>query len=108
MTRFFLLLFGMIFAVAGVLMISFSLFAQTPAPNPDPKVSVPVSLLQALVNAGQKAPGEVINPLTDQVKAMVNEQLVSAGPARAEAKPLPAEAPQGAPVHRPLPEPEKK
>lgn len=83
---------------------TFAALAQQP-PAPDPKVQVPVSLLQALVNAGQKAPGEVINPLTDQVKAMVNEQL---GPPKAETKPLPAEAPQGAPPHRPLPEPEKK
>jgi hypothetical protein len=57
------------------------------AQAPDPKVMVPVSLLQALVNAGQDAPGRVINPLTEQVKALVNEQLAPKKPATEPEKP---------------------
>jgi hypothetical protein len=65
------------------------------AQAPDPKVSVPVSLLQALVNAGQDAPGKVINPLTEQVKVLVNEQLApkKPEPEKPAAKPAEPEKP---------------
>lgn len=73
-------------------------FAQQPAP--DTEVKLPLSLVQALVNAGQKAPGEVINPLTEQVRTLVNPQLAPKG--------NPAGDTQGAPPHHAPPPPEQR
>lgn len=78
------------------------------AQAPEPKVSVPVSLLQDLINVGQAAPGKEINPLTERVKALVNEQLAPKKTAGAEKPAVQEQTPagMGKPAAKPA-EPEK-